>query len=358
MRILFLADSIHPGVSGVGDYTLELAAQLRRMSVDAYVEPIGIPGTPLRASLCERVNQFQADWVSVQFVPYAYAHRGLVSRWNLPWRHLRGRRGTHIMFHEIWIGAHRYASWRERVVGLLQRRGIQSMINELNPSVVHCSNSLYSKMLINANISNSILPLFGNIPVQPVGVDPYAELITTLATGGERSEWVVSALFGTIHQSSKLVPAVQWLNSLAQSQGKQLLVVSLGNCSSAISSFDMLAAHFPPHGHPTFFAKGPLPADELSQWLRTADCALSTTPLNIIGKSGSVAAFLDHGVPVIVLDKGGEIRGFDNSPVDLSPGIWLFDDLRVDFGNSLPKYRIPDPSLPRVAVQFLNDLAR
>ena len=78
MRILFLTDSIQHGASGVGDYTLHLAAQLNRMSVDALIEPIGTPGSPLRASLCERVHQHQADWVSVQFVPYAYAHRGLV----------------------------------------------------------------------------------------------------------------------------------------------------------------------------------------------------------------------------------------------------------------------------------------
>ena len=41
--------------------------------------------------MVERVRMAEPDWVSLQFVPYAYAHRGLVGRSTLPWEKLRGR---------------------------------------------------------------------------------------------------------------------------------------------------------------------------------------------------------------------------------------------------------------------------
>ena len=356
MKILFLADSDQPGESGVGDYALVLSESLRAFSIDSAVECIGSPNSSLRSSLVARLNEFRPDWVSFQFVPYAYAERGLVGRDTFPWQQLRGRIGTHLMFHELWIGAHKGASLRDRAIGALQRKGIQNVVRELQPNVVHCTNRLYSAMLHRVGIQNNVLPLCGAIPVLPVGPDPYEEVLVSLHHGRRRSGWIVAALFGSIYPSENLLPALQWLQDRCLRQGKRLLLVSLGKCPSAESTFQALAAGFSDAAKPAFFVKGRLNAAALSSWIRSADCALATTPFNIIDKSSSAVAFAEHGVPVLVIDAGADVRGASLPRQDLAPEFWLYGDQRLDALNGLPPRRDPQPRLDQVAKQFLADL--
>jgi hypothetical protein len=356
MKIVFVADSNQPGKSGVGDYALLLCARLAALNVDAVVECLGVPKSSTRASLVERVRQAQPDWVSFQFVPYAYAHRGLVGRRTLPWEALRGRLGTHLMFHEIWIGAHQGASLRDRAMGALQRRGIQNLMRQLRPDKVHCSNRLYSAMLLRAGIPNRLLPLFGNIPITTATLDPYEQVVAGLVPGRPRSGWVVAALFGSIYKSDHLLPALRWLQECSMRQGHRLLVVSLGHSPSAETTFAGLGPQLPAEGRPTFLVKGRMDSSALSSWLRYADCALATTPFNIIEKSGSAVAFAEHGVPVIVMDAGADVRGVPLPRLDLAPEFWLFGDKRLEASNGLPPRRKPQPRLVRVAKQFLEEL--
>ena len=356
MKITFLADTIQPGESGVGDYALHLCAKLQSLNVDAVVESFGAPNSSLREHLAERIRESQPDWVSFQFVPYAYAHRGLVGRHTLPWKALRGRLGTHVMFHELWIGAHQGASLRDRAMGTLQRRGIKNLMCELRPDKVHCGNRLYSAMLVQAGVSNRLLPLFGNIPVCMPSLDPYEEVLAGILPARKRSGWVVAALFGSIYPSEHLFLALRWLQECSLRQGQRLLVVSLGHCPTEVPTFAALADQLQAEGKPTFLVKGRLDSARLSSWIRWADCGLATTPFNIIEKSGSAVAFAEHGVPVIVMDAGADVRGVPLPRQDLAPEFWLFGDKRLEALKGLPPRREPQPRLEQVAKQFRDDL--
>jgi hypothetical protein len=357
MKIVFVADSNQPGKSGVGDYALHLCASLVALNVEAVVECLGTPNTSMRASLVGRVRQSKPDWVSFQFVPYAYAHRGWVGRRTLPWEALRGRLGTHLMFHEIWIGAHQGASLRDQAMGALQRRGVQNLMRELRPDKVHCSNRLYSALLLRAGIPNRLLPLFGNIPITTAALDPYEQVLAGLVPGRLRSGWVVAALFGSIYPSEHLLSALRWLQECSLRQGQRLLVFSLGHSPTAEKTFAGLAPQLPVEGRAAFLVKGRMDPAALSPWIRYADCALATTPFNIIEKSGSAVAFVEHGVPVIVMDAGADVRGLALTRHDLFPDFWLFGDKRLEDLKGLPPRRDPQPRLEQVAQQFLSDLA-
>jgi hypothetical protein len=134
------------------------------------------------------------------------------------------------------------------------------------------------------------------------------------------------------------------------------LVVSLGHCPTAESTFAALAPQLPAEGRPTFLVKGRLDSAALSPWIRWADCGLATTPFNIIEKSGSAIAFAEHGVPVIVMDAGADVRGVALPREDLAPEFWLFGDQRLDALTGLPPRRMPQSRLDQVAKQFLVDL--
>ncbi|QPN69522.1 glycosyltransferase [Synechococcus sp. CBW1108] len=356
MNLSIISDSDQAGSSGVGDYALLLAESLKARNINVFFHKLGPSYSNSHSDFAERLRQAKPDWVSLHFVPYAYAHRGFVGKRTLPWRDLRGRLGTHILFHEIWIGAHRGAPWRQRATGLIQRLGIQQAMQELRPDVVHCTNPLYSAMLNRAGIANKILPLFGAIPIINNGHDPYSRLFTSLVAGSKKSEWVVAAMFGSIYPSQNLLRALSWLNDRCCSQAKRLLLVSLGNSPTASSTFEALAAGFSERRTPFFHTTGKLDTSTLSSWILGADCGFSTTPFNIIEKSSSAIAFVEHGIPVIVMDPGSAIADLPFQQLDLAPEFWLFGDKRLEELDLLPPRREPFPRRDFVVDKLLNDL--
>ena len=95
MRLAFLTSSLAPGRNGVGDYTRHLAAELDRQGhpclaigladTETVLEEGGTPVVRLAADRPwpERLLQaraalagFAPDWVSLQFVAYAWHPRG------------------------------------------------------------------------------------------------------------------------------------------------------------------------------------------------------------------------------------------------------------------------------------------
>jgi hypothetical protein len=101
---------------------------------------------------------------------------------------------------------------------------------------------------------------------------------------------------------------------------------------------------------------GPLSSSDLSSWINYADCGLSTTPFNIIDKSSSALAFVDHGLPVIVMDPGSPVRGIDYCQQDLTPDFWLFGDPRLETFECMPPRHASMPRKDRVVQQFIEDL--
>ena len=356
MKLLILSPSYVAGTCGVLDYSQLLCEQLRLHSVDASVYSINSQADPSHSKLTEYIDFFQPDWISLQFVSYAYSKRGLISSHSLPWTKLRGRLGSNVIFHETWIGAHLGASLRQRSIGALQRSGIKKAMRIMKPDVVHTTNHLYMRMLERAGISNTLLPLFGNIPISQSSFNPYIKLFDLMAPGTSQSDWLVAAFFGTIYPSKHLLDALIWLQNFCLQKQKLLLITSLGYSPMAPSLFSDLTLRLPSNESLFFHFTGKLESNTLSTWIGNADFGLSTTPFNIIDKSGSALAFREHGIPVIVMDKGVPLRGLTYEMPDLSPEVWMFGDERLLNVSTLPTRRTPYSRISRVTTQFLLDL--
>jgi hypothetical protein len=99
-----------------------------------------------------------------------------------------------------------------------------------------------------------------------------------------------------------------------------------------------------------FLEKGELPTDLISSYLQSADFGVATSPLSLIGKSGSVAAMLEHGLPVVVsrLEKA----------VDAGEGSKRLIPLDASFEKNLlmAKNDVPRAGLDAVTEKFLRSL--
>ncbi len=325
MKLLFLTTSTQPGRSGLGDYALALASELagqgQEIAVIGLAEEAG--GAPPAASFPFRTlslsaalpraerwtacrafcHDLQPDWISLQFVSYAFDPRGWV--WNLGarLREIDSRAAWQVMFHEIWIGAKQGAPLKERLLGLAQRASIRHAFNALRPRCAHTSNPVYQELLRRAGITAGILPLFGNIPLAPPSDDE--ALPALLASHGldphdtaARSKQLWIGLFGSLHPVWPPEPFFAYLEKARALSGRRPILISAGRLGPGRGLWERLRRDY--GARCTFVELGEQPAHMVSRLFQQLDCGIATTPYQVIGKSGSAAAMAEHGLPVIV----------------------------------------------------------
>jgi hypothetical protein len=376
MRVTFLTGSLEPGKDGVGDYTRLLAQECTRAGVlsqaialaDRHVErsvqttaaegvevlrlPDSIPWTARIDDAARRIRAFEPDWVSVQFVPFSY-HRWGVARElvvNLP--RLVGRARLHVMLHEIWIGPD--GSWRRRLVSAAQRRYVRQLCARPN-AMIHTSNSAYRQMLTHYGVTADVLPLFGNIAVS--GTDGWHWLGPRLQAAGcsaatHRQDWWLCVMFGALHPVWPPEPLFGRLADAARAAGKRVAVMSVGRLAGGESLWGEIAARY--GSHMPMVQLGEQTDTRVSEVLGIADFGIATSPYSLLGKSGTVAAMLEHGLPVIV-------NRDDGWPGDAAGDLDSSRVVRLDgrFGERLaavPRLQVR-PRRPEIASRFLGDLA-
>jgi glycosyltransferase involved in cell wall biosynthesis len=346
MRLLFLGSSLEPGRDGVGDYIRLLAEACTRQGHpcavvalnDAHVTApetsilaakngeipvLRLPAAmewPQKVELANAFrNRFQPDWISFHLVPYAFHRRGLLFGLVDPFRELTGSVSLHLMFHELWLGAGRPEPLRDYVTGWFQRRAVKRMLSTLQPKWITTSNPAYAAMLRSLPAKATVLPLFGNVPVLTEEA-PFSHNVSWMVEKGitetNRHDWWIGIFFGSLHEEWKAEPFMGLLRRAAQRTGKRVCLLLAGRAGAVGETiWKKLQAGFAPE---VFFVnRGEQPADEISRLLQIADFGIAASPWQLVGKSGTVAAMLDHGLPVIVTrDDYQPFLGADEPPTD------------------------------------------
>ena len=315
MKIAFLCGSCEPGADGVGDYTLSVArALVGRWHIcfvialnDRYVDQphhswiesnpeCSLPclrlhyASPWRVRakiLAAELERFRPDWISLQYVPYAFNKNGL------PWplfpslRAVRPLAKWHLMAHELWVDPD--VSLKNRLLAATQAQVLRWLLTYLNPSLVHTSNSYYTHLFASIGKQASILPLFSNIPIQHQPAAMPSSLV----------DWKF-VFFGSIHPEWDPQSILEQLERAARKGAlSSVSFISIGGAGEhGKALWKKLARTTPPWMQ--FSQLGLLPSTEISFRLQHADFGITTTPSHLLGKSGSVAAMLAHGLPVIV----------------------------------------------------------
>lgn len=357
MKIAFITGSLQPGLDGVGDYTALLAAECRAQGCETIEIALSDAHILLRQEtefrLClpridswksriqaaqAKVETFNPDVISFQFVIYGYHPKGIDL--TLGWRFAKiaGGRAVEIMFHELWLGSYVGASLKERLIGAIQKVVIRGLLAALRPHRVHTSNPVYIYLLSQVGVKARMIPLFGSLPVStevPSSPSPFPD------------EWRF-AMFGTLHP---VWPPEPLLSTLLKS-GRKITIIHAGRMGSGTALWEKMERDY--EGRIHFVKLGQQTPSALSQFMTEADFGIATTPLALIGKSATVAAMLEHGLPTIVNRDELRFSGYTNSkhePLLIPMRPSLIKDLETAVrGRS-------ESRLPKVAETFLSDIS-
>jgi glycosyltransferase involved in cell wall biosynthesis len=368
MRLAFFCGSLEPGRDGVGDYTRRLAGEILRrehacvcvalhdshidkiLTQPQEIEGIAVPTVRLPAGhswegrmnfLRGRMGEFHPDWISLQFVPFAFQNRGICAGLGKRLASLHVKAHWHFMFHELWLGLDEHASLKHRVWGALQRFAVLDMEGRLRPRLISTQSEPYRTALARENIVAQILPLFSNIP--PTQEDGWEKLLKPLlqksvAVIPPRGELYVAGVLGAVHTEWKIEKVLNTLLPLVKRFRKRLVLVFIGKNNMRLSAFDELKTAL--RNRADVIVTGERSGVEISEILNALDLGLATSPQQNIQKSGSVAAMLEHGLPVLVTRDDWHLRAATFSLADISRRLFApeqFPDME-----SLPR-RDPHP---------------
>jgi hypothetical protein len=212
-------------------------------------------------------------------------------------------------------------------------------------------------MLARAGISAQWLPLFGHIPIDIEPDDAW--LIDALREHGldinakNKSGFWFFGLFGALHSVWPAEPLFSYLREAGAKHGRKITIIAIGRMGA--SGEQLWASLALRYSSEFIFCKlGERTPGQISQFFQFVDFGLATTPWALAGKSGTVAAMLESGLPVIVnRDDWRFPFGTQESPH--SP---LLCKMEADLASRLTtlKRQPASSTLPDIAHQFLNSL--
>lgn len=314
MKILFLCSSIEPKKDGVGDYTRLICSVLIKKGYDVSILALNdnfiagfvketiisgdfsfdisrisleIPQSQKIALTQEIISMFNPDWVSLQFVPYGYNSKGLPFWLPNFLSKLIGNHSWHIMFHELWIGRNKNISWKAKVISCMQEIIVRQLIKKMKPQVIHTHLPIYMSNLKKLTSNIRPLPLFSNI-------SPPINFLQSI--NNNRFRWV---FFSQVDTSPEIINFINIFNIELLEKGISPELIIIGNNRNRMLGY---VEEFK-EKCPLFVnieCTGFLSENEISIELKYCNLGITPVPSHGIGKSGSVAAFLAHGIPVAV----------------------------------------------------------
>jgi glycosyltransferase involved in cell wall biosynthesis len=282
LKILFITSPARPRKCGITDYLDLLSKELEKKGHQVLRRTINSP---------EDFGTFSTDLsaidlCSIQFSPYGFSSNGISGPYLNKFANKLTGKKTHLVFHEIWIGAYPRAKIKEKVMGWRQKREILKFVKVLNPSVAFGTNSAALNRLKKEGIQAKYLYLFGNIPYSP-------------SPTGSSNEHFRVAFFGTAYENFPYELMVARLKCITK-QKIELRIIGRQRESMGLEKIRSMAQK---HEFKISMTNE-LPPLEISKELQNCSIGVSTTPYDVLGKSGATAAMLEHGLPIYAYDDG------------------------------------------------------
>jgi hypothetical protein len=317
---------LEPGCDGVGDYIRRLACEIIKQGHQAeaialndnYVtlikkgaqqlHKVDLPVLRLSASLSSadryrhlhnRLESFNPDMVSLQYVGFGFNKYGLPVDILLKLHKTLNKKKLHLMLHELWCGMAATAGRKEKILGEAQKLFLKVMINKLKPEAIFTSIKPYRRYLKNIGINATVVPIFGNIPANEDGnEDDWQHLANQTDLSSliaNPKEWLILGFFGTTYSCLGLDELLKMVAFAAKSRGLKLGVLFIGNNRDQ-HTLNLIKAM----PDASFWQTGALSTGMINRCMRLVNIGVVTSPVDGINKSGSALAWMERGIPVLI----------------------------------------------------------
>jgi len=331
VKVVFLCGSLEPGHDGVGDYTRRLAGELKRQGKQIFMiainernltglyvqgeqesEGTAIPVLRISGRINYRkrlqvakqwIDAVDPDWLSLQYVPFSFHPKGAHIFLGRFLRRLGRHRRWHIMFHELWTGMDKESSKKHYWLGKIHRLLIKSLINTLNPAVIHTHTHVYLEKIAGLGYKANYLPLFSNIPFFEQESTSNPDDINI-----NRENKLLFVLFGGIHRNAPVAQLASDLVRYEKSNKTRVLLIIIGRNGPMQKQWTSIWAL----NGLELVLMGEQSPMMISKILHSASIGISTTPIQLAEKSGSVAAMREHQLPVLCVSRTWKARGIKN----------------------------------------------
>tara|TARA_B100001093_G_scaffold237824_1_gene227874 strand:+ start:424 stop:1509 length:1086 start_codon:yes stop_codon:yes gene_type:complete len=343
-KIIFLSQFSSSQGSGVGDYSGLLSDSIQSKSIASTELRSWDESKPnwqrlLNPTTCKNI-------LSIQFVPYSFGRWGFFLPFFRELKKVKDLWNIHIIFHEIWIGDHKFATKKEKLVGKIQKWFILRMIRSVNPIAIHTTNAAYLYRLKTEGVKVKYLPMFGTIPVSSQKKEELND-----------SNVLKIALFGGCHFGwpwEKLLIQLKKYEKEVDTAVEFYAIGGLGSQWPDIKCMINNSFRF------KIYETGFLDQSDISGILKNMDLSVTSTPLDILGKSSSAATLLEHGLPQIVHDDGDTPNAMNWVPDYYMDQIFLLDENPFRFfqNNGIPEKKTPRSGIEKTAEILLADIEK
>lgn len=374
MRVIFLCGSLEQGRDGVGDYVRRLSFTLsetgyqvaivaindryvmeiqeniigeKDCAVSALRLPESLEAPEKQALLKNYIDQFNPDWLSLQYVPFSFHRKGLCFGLAKMLQAAGGKRNWHLMVHEFSVGLDVESNTKLMVWGWVQQYLVKRLIRVLKPAVIHTHTLVYKILLEKYGAKVSILPLFSNIPVL------YAENVARKTLNKQGQEQIINmVVFASIQERAPVRQLAAEAAAYGKAHNKIPNLIFLGRSGKEQQSWieEWEGAGL------TVELKGEQSEAVVSEILAKVRFGIFTTPVLTAGKSGAVAAMREHGMELICVSRSWQPRGLANEKIENAFDIFEYKEGNLaEFFERQPKLSFV-PTLPQVGEQFIKDL--
>ncbi len=299
----------------MGDYTRVLAHQLVSAGheialiaiADKYIEraqesKINMDGKkiellriPFKRPLQERLasakrfsDLFEPEWISLQYVPYAFNNQGLPLKFASSIHKLSKVAKKHILIHEAFLDGK--LSLKNRIIRQGQIMAIKRLMRHWQPNVVHTTIPEYRSLLAKLDIDARLLGLFGNMPIaeQP-------------QIRHKREDKVLQAVyFGAMPRSYHFAQYGKLLSAFLTDTKFHVKLTFAGKSSSELKAFIGILNENCENLPLEIAELGILTETEVSELFHRSDFGIARVAPKLLGKSGSAISMLEHGLPLWV----------------------------------------------------------
>jgi hypothetical protein len=373
IKIVFLCGSADLGKNGVLDYTMLLAASLSEneqqvrvvilddRSVESLifsthvVNGINVPVLRLPSFMSTEhrfeyaatfIKDFNPDWISLQYVPFSFQKKGLPFGLGKKLRKIGKGYRWQIMFHEMWVGRAAGASFKQKGLSYLQQIIIKQLCKTIRPEVVHTHLPAFKFNLKKIGFSAKPLPLFSNI-------------IPATTLKKEQPEKLFRfAFFSQAEISDQIIDFINQMILQVKTRGFLPELIFIGGNNHKM---DQLSKKFK-QAFPfieNISCTGFIDSANVSKILATCNLGITPVPIHALGKSGSIAAFISHGIPVAapVIEKAYSKLGIGFFNSVLKDAILLQPDWDLyQLSYKATTLAAKEINLSTVANLFCNDL--